>query len=446
MQTDDALQRGERSYFHHSYQHRQKQRPSRDSHNNVKSVDRWKQPLHRLALLAVGVLGARQFLLLLMAKNLPSPVDLLMATPPERHHVKQSPLQRLVDQYFDGVIVEKNIAESNESDLALISHESVVVRCDGEPDLNSTCLFSNIYVHEGASTPCAYVIKGSPSANRFKNLPRLQYYGTYEGNDEIKVVEYGSKEQLLAAAREADRFPSDLTAAFTTRAPQNIGHGIFDGIWGIFVGMVRMGLKDTAKFHPYLVKCVDEKNPRYGREFGLNNFGESVVNEVYRALSLEDSLSACEPGRLGHHAPPNGGMSDEVSLLPFQSLHNSLSSHFCLGSVRFPLFVHGNGHLGQRNVNAQYELPGGRIAMQKFRDRIFSSFGIVPTKKHTACPWENTKLEANIFDNKRYSPAERSSIMDIVSTEFPNVSVHFIDWSELKTTREQIQKVADTDI
>ena len=124
-------------------------------------------------------------------------------------------------------------------------------------------------------------------------------------------------------------------------------------------------------------------------------------------------------------------------------------SYTTLGSVRFPLFVHGNGHLGQRNMNAEYELPGGRIALQKFRDRVFSSFGIERRKNRTtACPWEDTKLKANIFINKRYSSAERSSIMDVVkrSKEFSNVRVRFVDWAELKTTRDQLQKVADTDI
>lgn len=227
----------------------------------------------------------------------------------------ESFLQNLVNEYFDGVIVP-----SGNNDAT--SLESTVIRCDGDQDLNATCLFSNIYVHEGSTTPHAYVIRGSETSLRFKNLPRLQYYGTYDGGDKIIIDEYDSQENLVTAARDAVRYSSDLTAAFFTYWPQNIGHGIFDGIWGIFVGMVRMGLKDDAPFHPYLVKCLRDDEG----EFGTSNWGEIAVSKVYHAISLEDSLSVCEHGRLGSNYKSFGG------------------------SVRFPLFIHGNGHLGARYV------------------------------------------------------------------------------------------------
>ena len=99
-------------------------------------------------------------------------------------------------------------------------------------------------------------------------------------------------------------------------------------------------------------------------------------------------------------------------------------------------------------MSGNYELPGGRIALRKFRDRVFSSFGILPREDRACIKKPNRRLKATIFDNKRYSPEERLSIMDIVnqSTEFSNVDVEFVDWKVLKTTRDQLQKVADTDI
>lgn len=162
-----------------------------------------------------------------------------------------------------------------------------------------------------------------------------------------------------------------------------------------------MGLKD-APFHPFLARCAEND-----KDFGLNNFAEGMVSDVYKAVSLVDSLSACEPGYLGHHANPNGG------------------------SYRMPLFVQGNGHLGQRNMNAQYELPGGRIAMRKFRDRIFTSLGVEP---RLSCQRKQDpkKLKVNIFDNKRYSLSERSSIMEVVRdshlAESSNIEIDFVDW------------------
>jgi len=320
-------------------------------------------------------------------------------------------LQALVDQYFEGVVVTP-------SDISSSDAESMVIRCDGDPILNATCLFSNIYVHKGSSVPHAYVIKGSQSAEQFKNLPRLQYYGTYDGDDKIIVDEYDSEEELLAAARDANKFSDDLTAAFTTWWPHNFGHGIFDGIWPIFIGLVRMGLKVDAPFHPYLVRCVD---PLKEQEFGGNNFAEGVVLDIYQAVSFS-TVSACEPGQLGYQQQVDAQ-----------------------GSTRFPLFIYGNGHLGQRSMNADYELPGGRIALRKFRDRIFSQLGIQPRE---GCPFEKRRLRANIFDNKRYSDKERMAIVDVIkrSSSLSNVSVQFIDWSTLKTTRDQLQVVSDTDI
>lgn len=135
-----------------------------------------------------------------------------------------------------------------------------------------------------------------------------------------------------------------------------------------------------------------------------------------------------------------------VDIVSFGFIHHNAPHTLILGSSRFPLFVHGNGHLGLGNMNAKYELPGGRIALRKFRDRVFSALGIVSRKE--SCPLKYTKIRANIFDNKRYSRRERSAIMRIVnrSREFPSLAVRFIDWKQLKTTRDQLQMVADTDI
>lgn len=336
----------------------------------------------------------------------------------DQHDSDILPLQNLVNRFFRGIEVE----------FAPSKYESEVIKCQGTPDLNATCLFSNIYVNEQSLTPHAFVIQGSASATRFKSLPNLQLYGTYEGDDRVIVNEFESKEDLVLAAKSSIKHPSDLTAAFTTLWPHNIGHGIFDGIWAIFVGLVRMGLKDDAPFHPYLMRCVDPLNEK---DFGLNNFGEGFVSDIYRALSLENSLSACQPGRLGR----GYYQSDDAGLL-----------------FRFPLFVFGNGHLGQRNLNAEYELPGGRIALGKFRDRIFSSFGIpLFHQDESSCLLRNQRpLKANIFSNKRYSKRELSEIMDAITQvslmRSVNVDVSFVDWSEVGDVRAQIQAVADTDI
>lgn len=321
-----------------------------------------------------------------------------------------TPLQQLVNQYFDGVIVETPKGNRSEPDY-YPSLESTVIKCNGDLDFNATCLFSNIYVREGSTVPWAYVVKGSESARRFEALPDLQLCGyscdLFYGNvrNPIAVDEFETKDQLIAATKNATLYPTGLTAGFAAFYPVNIGHGIFDGIWGIFVGLVRMGLKDDAPFHPLLLEC------RWGSSFGF-------VSDIFRAASLENSLSACKPPN------PKGG------------------------SVRFPLFALGNGHIAQRSMNPEYELPGGRIALRKFRDRVFSSLGIQPRKDHTSCPRKNTTLRVNIFHNKRYSSAERSVMEDVIkrSKEFPNISVRYVDWSTLKTTKDQIKMVADTDV
>ena len=68
-------------------------------------------------------------------------------------------------------------------------------------------------VNKQSLTPHAFVIQGSASATRFKSLPNLQLYGTYEGDDRVIVNEFESKEDLVLAAKSSFKHPSDLTAA-----------------------------------------------------------------------------------------------------------------------------------------------------------------------------------------------------------------------------------------
>ena len=100
-----------------------------------------------------------------------------------------------------------------------------------------------------------------------------------------------------------------------------------------------------------------------------------------------------------------------------------------------------------RNFNGENEIPGGRIALQKFRDRVFTGFGIAQREDRT-CPGQDTKLKAVIFDNKRYTIEERDAIKTVVSQsrDLTSVSIRFIDWSDRKSIYDQLQLVADTDI
>jgi len=153
----------------------------------------------------------------------------------------------------------------------------------GDEEWNATCAFANIYHMADSSAPTAFVVKDSLQAKSFETLPKLTYYGTYKGNDPLQIKTFAS-------------------------------------IWPVFIGLTRMGLRPNAPFHPFLTRC---NSPDETKVFGKNNPGEKFNADIYRALSLENSLSVCRPGSLG--LPKKGQVA----------------------SYRFPIFVYGSGHMEQ---------------------------------------------------------------------------------------------------
>lgn len=160
------------------------------------------------------------------------------------------------------------------------SLESKILHCVGTPSFNATCLFANIYTREGSKMPLAYTVKGSDSWAQFKKLPPFHFYGTYEIANDVAVVEFDTLEDLNAAAWPAKTF-TGLTALFDSLWPFNVGHGIFDGVWHVFVGLVELGLKPRAPFTPFLWKC--DAN---GKLFAAEHWGERIVRDLYQAMSL----------------------------------------------------------------------------------------------------------------------------------------------------------------
>ena len=302
-----------------------------------------------------------------------------------------------------------------------VSLESDVLKCVGISGFNATCLFANLYTHEGTREIYAYVVQGSERAQRFSELPELHLYGSYNNKMFLPIVEFDSIDDLNAAAQLAKVFPG-LTAAFESWWPHNIGHGIFDGIWHIFVGLVELGLKSDAPFNPYLYIC--DENEDAEKEFGSGHWGKRMVRETYEAVALGGSLSVCEPGRLGRRAASIGGKN------------------------RLELTALGSGHKGQRTMTASYELVGGRFALQPFRDRAFRGFGIETSDERPCLLEKKRPLKVVIFDNKRYSKEERNAIKSVVSQyQYSKVAnVRFVDWRDFGTMSEQLRLVSETDI
>lgn len=108
-------------------------------------------------------------------------------------------------------------------------------------------------------------------------------------------------------------------------------------------------------------------------------------------------------------------------------------------NYKFNTLISGQENAGISCVNKKGIMPGIDInAMEKFRDRMYLMYDIVPTI--------SDKLRVKFIMSRRYNAEEIANIQRIIDEYSDIYDCKFIDWSNIPMFKEQLQIMCDTDI
>jgi hypothetical protein len=159
---------------------------------------------------------------------------------------------------------------------------------------------------------------------------------------------------------------SNLTLYFDQLWLSNIGHALFDGLYPAYVALIRFPPNHLRPFR-ILLSTVTEKGSQYSYDVYNRFSGLGIMN----ASALEDMST----GRW----------------------------------FAFEELVMGSGHMCQRCLQPNLQLPGGveLNGSRLFRDRMYKQHGLAPPlsrQNHSAeRRYPQTPLKAYVIDNKRFT-------------------------------------------
>lgn len=166
-----------------------------------------------------------------------------------------------------------------------------------------------------------------------------------------------------------------LSLLYDTMFHFNIAHALWDGLYPAFLALCEFGRHDDS-FRSVV-------NLRGGGEYQGRQKGEHFSEGVLKKFG--------------------GG-----ELMSYEQLKGS-------GWHVFADIIAGSGHKGQRSINRQYALPGGRSldGARRFRDRMYTSHGLpVPSARASSA----FPLRGIIIDNKRFNSQEVALLKNIAKT------------------------------
>jgi hypothetical protein len=258
------------------------------------------------------------------------------------------------------------------------------VRCIG-PEQNRSCLYKNLYFEKGnwylfrvgkdanVSFPYGSVVHGY-----FCFFNRVENMGI-DAPVIPKVRNFRSEESILGYISRRDRFSMmpGLTVMIGDPYVKNIGHALFDGLYPIFLSLVRFKRHrqqfDTV-FHP------------------LKSTYDLSHATIFRRFS---------GGRL-HWLPDLTAASEQRGAL-----------------FMFEEFVMGSGGMCQRCVNPRYELPGGYEldGARLFRDRMYHYFNLLSPVRRASSMDERrdgAALRGVVVMNKRFTASHLAAIDSVM--------------------------------
>lgn len=253
---------------------------------------------------------------------------------------------------------------------------------------NLSIEYQNIYAINGRLVYLTTEQQELPYVNKFTNAamwrPDIKIFANHN-----ELTEYVSSLQVNNGIEQIE-----LAAIGDNWWHHNIGHALFDGLYPLYLALVKFGYAD--------------------KDFLLisDNFNKNVM-----AYDIINKFS-------GH------------TLME----HNSIDKKV----IRFQKMVAGTGSTGNRVMNKNYTLYGEKEygALTLFKHRMLGRHGVQPDKPL------GTKLKIVIINNIRYTQYETQVLNDIVEyyNKDAGTSIEYLDWSKCKSFTDQMKILEDVDI
>lgn len=175
----------------------------------------------------------------------------------------------------------------------------------------------------------------------------------------------------------------------------NIGHGLWDGLYPIYLALVKFG---------YI-------NDDFTVLFGGFRNKETLAYQATKRFTGSEVLDYQK--------------LDEYTFFHFETL------------------VAGTGSTGNRVINKEYTVYGEKEynALSFFKNRMLLRHGLMYDKPL------NKKLKAIIVKNKRYSEEETQALKQVVDHYKDKLDIRYIDWyHEYRSFEDQMKEIEDVDI
>ncbi len=242
-------------------------------------------------------------------------------------------------------------------------------------------------------------------ASENENLPFVnKWTDSYQWRPLIKIFENEEDIELFLNKNNIEELDFILFGDVLWYG--NIAHGLFDGLYPLYLAMIKFGHIDDK----FTLLSNDAINP------------PTLFYNVLKVFSNNDThycYNQCE-----------GQYSHCYNWLDINKVYH------------FKTFISGAGNAGNRVMNEEYTLYGNKYdAIKLFKNRLLKNYNI----EKKVINRENPKII--IIDNKRYSNYERIEINKVIE-HFSNIGINikYVDWSKYASFKDQMIEIEDVDI
>ena len=257
-------------------------------------------------------------------------------------------------------------------------------------DNNNSIKYENLYSINGIIYFITLEDVELPSVKKFTNSYDWTPY----------VIKFNTEEELTNYINSLENIENiDLSVLADNLWYGNVGHGLFDVLYPIYLALVKFGYEDE----PFTFLSMDW------------SWRENMMYEVIKGFTKQE-------------------------LLDYTKLDASKVYHF-------KTLVAGTNNAGNRVVNKNVYIHGKEWdGLYKFKKRIFQLNDIALDK-----PVNIDYPKAIIINNKRFSIKDREVINTVIEQMRPFCDIQFIDWGEYHkykndTFKKQMELFQDIDI
>lgn len=255
--------------------------------------------------------------------------------------------------------------------------------------IDGSIKFSNVYI---CGTTILYLTL------KEENIPTI-YKSTHRDILPIIIKRFDSIESLNTFTKSlAISGKYEIGAIGDNMWYGNIGHALFDGLYPIYLAMVKFGYSD-----------ID-----------FTYFTHSWHNMKTLSTEVITKFS-----------------NNKIYNLTFDT------NHIVFCKTLFSGFGDGKSLCGNCVINQEYTLYGQKEynALKLFRNRILKSFGISQSNKI------NDPIKVLVINNKRFSKEDLNILDNLVNICKDKFNIKFIDWyHDYSSFDEQLHDFYDTDI